>query len=630
MLSNHSNLVRNYNKVLKNPQLQTANYLVKQLPTATAFLSSKLEVVYASDHWIDYFNFDDRNVFGKKIFELFKDATQSWQKTLKDCLKGKESSTGIEHFVDLDQKDRWFEWTNIPWHDENENVIGVILQTEDVTRRVENETKLDRQQVLYNEKAKVAKIGSWYFDLAEQKLSWCEMTKKIHQVPDDYVPNVDTAIDFYKQGHSRNTIALALNKAISQGIPWNEKLQIVTTKGEERWVMAAGKPIYKNNQIVTIFGTLQDINDQVSAEIKTKESERLLRTLIDHLPLNVFIKDVNSKKILVNKAESDFLGFDHPRDLLGKDDFDLLPRKTAELSFEEDQKVMNSLKPILGKENTCEKHDGSITTFLTSKIPLIAIDGTAKGLVGISLDISNIKQKEEELRDLINVTSLQNKKLVNFAHIVSHNLRSHSANFSMLLDFLVNEKNVEEKENIVKMLIEASDNLLETLDNLNEVVAINTNTNLDKKPIVLNEMIHKVTQNLQAFLKTHNATILNNIDDNIVLPVIPAYLESILMNFITNAVKYKDPSREPIICLNALRTNGQTEVEITDNGLGIDMNKYGDKLFGMYKTFHNNKDARGIGLYITKNQIEAMNGKVMVCSEVGKGSTFKMYFNENN
>lgn len=200
----------------------------------------------------------------------------------------------------------------------------------------------------------------------------------------------------------------------------------------------------------------------------------------------------------------------------------------------------------------------------------------------------------------------------------------------MLLDFLVHEKVEDEKQNIMKMLVEASDNLLETLDNLNEVVAISTNVNQEKKPINLNKKIALVEQNLKAFLINNNAKIINSISDDVLIKVIPAYIESILMNFITNAVRYSLPERSPIIKLSTKSKNGYTILSIKDNGTGIDLKKYGDKLFGMYKTFHNNQDARGIGLYITKNQIEAMNGKVMVSSEMGKGTIFNIHFNEKN
>jgi PAS domain S-box-containing protein len=332
----------------------------------------------------------------------------------------------------------------------------------------------------------------------------------------------------------------------------------------------------------------------------------------------------------VNKSELDYLGIKDEAEVIGKNDFDLYDEKVARISRAEDIKVIKSLKPMLGVETTNIKKDGSVTTFLTSKIPLKGENGKVKGLIGISLDITDLKKKEEELQDLINVTSLQNKKLVNFAHIVSHNLRSHTANFSMLLDFLVSEKNPEEKAKIIKMLMEASDNLLETLENLNDVVAISTNVNLENKPLLLNNHIRAVEQNLAAFLKNNNALIINEVEEKTKVKAVPAYVESILMNFITNAIKYRDPMKKPVVHLTAVSDEDYTILSIKDNGLGIDLEEHGDKLFGMYKTFHNNPDARGIGLYITKNQIEAMNGKITVESEVGKGTTFNIYFNEKN
>ncbi|WP_299529319.1 PAS domain-containing protein [Ulvibacterium sp.] len=629
-MENRSTLVRNYNFMLRGSQTLSSNYLIKQLPKATVFLNKRLQVVHASDSWVDYFHFSNDIVLGQNISELFGEISKDWKTVMNNCLKGKPSNVGVERFMDHENKEKWFEWSNIPWYDENENIIGIIIQTDDITTRLQNEIKLEKLEVLLREKSEIAKIGSWEYDILKDEISWSDMTKAIHEVPMNYVPTIEKGIDFYKQGYSRNTISMAVNKAMENGTSWNEKLQIITAKGNEKWVIAAGKPIFKDERLIGLIGTLQDVNDQVLSQTKTKENEHLLKTLIDHLPLNVFIKDKESRKVLVNKAECDYLGVKGPEEVLGKTDYDFYDEETANTTREDDLHVMNSMTPILGEERGSIKKNGDAITFLTSKIPLIGDDGIAYGLVGISMDISNLKQKEEELRDLINVTSLQNKKLVNFAHIVSHNLRSHTANFSMLLDFLIHEKDEEEKQNIIGMLIDASDNLLETLENLNEVVAISTNTDLEKKPINLNEKLKTVQQNLAAFLLNNNAKIVNSISDDVFVKVVPAYIESILMNFITNGVKYKDPERDPTITLSASSNNGYTIVSIADNGMGIDLKKYGDKLFGMYKTFHDKKDSRGIGLYITKNQIEAMNGKVMACSEVGKGTTFNIYFNEKD
>jgi len=262
---------------------------------------------------------------------------------------------------------------------------------------------------------------------------------------------------------------------------------------------------------------------------------------------------------------------------------------------------------------------------------LIDHTGNSYGIVGISLDISDLKQKEKELRTLIDVTSQQNKKLINFTHIVSHNLRSHSANFSMLLHFLVEETDEEEKENLVNMLMNASGNLLETLDNLNEVVAISSNVKIKKQPTNLLHVVTKAQQNISGLLLKNKAKITTNISKDILINAIPSYLESIIINFMTNSVKFKHPERNPDLILTASKTkNKQILLSIEDNGLGIDLEKYGNKLFGMYKTFHNNEDARGIGLYIAKNQIEAMNGTIKVDSKVGHGTKFNIYFDDKN
>ena len=200
----------------------------------------------------------------------------------------------------------------------------------------------------------------------------------------------------------------------------------------------------------------------------------------------------------------------------------------------------------------------------------------------------------------------------------------------MLLNFLENEKDEDEKTKIVEMLTKASNSLLETLDNLNEVVSINTNTNIEIKELYLNEKITDAKQGLSSLILNNNAIIENNIPEDFTVSSVPAYLDSILTNFISNAVKYKHPEREAKVELSAEKKDNYSILTIKDNGLGINLEKYGKKLFGMYKTFHDHKDARGIGLYLTKNQIDAMNGKVEVSSVEGEGTEFKIFFNEKN
>lgn len=616
--------------MLKKSKISSANYLIRQLPRATAFINNDLEIVYVSDKWVNLFDFTNDVVVGKTLDTLFENSNKEWQKTIKRFVTGGISEVAISLYINSEKEEKSFEIQNIPWHDGYENVIGTILQIEDVTQKVINEEKLKKLEIISEDISSISEIGYWEYNLVKDKLTWCERTRSIHEIDDDYTPNIIDATAFYKNGYSRNTISMIVNKAIANKTSFSEKLQLVTAKGNEIWVTCSGKPIYKYGKFTGLIGTIQNINELTLKETKTKENEYLLRTLIDNLPLNIYIKDLDSKRILVNKAEIQFNCLSHEDELLGKDDFEFYDKETATKQRKEDLMVMHDLKPIISREMNYTMKCGNATTFLTSKIPLVGSDGKAYGFVGINMDISNLKQKEHELRNLIDVTSLQNEKLINFAHIISHNLRSHSANFSMLIDFLIHEKDKEEKERIIQMLLSSSNNLLDTLENLNEVVDINTNTNLKKKEIFINTALTKVQQNLSVFLKVNKVNIINDIPPTTKINVVPSYVESILTNLITNSIKYRSEEKTPTIEISCHIEGKYTVLTIKDNGIGIDLEKYGEKIFGMYKTFHNNKDARGIGLYMTKNQIEAMNGKITVESEINKGTTFKLFFNEEN
>ncbi|WP_232520965.1 PAS domain-containing sensor histidine kinase [Flagellimonas nanhaiensis] len=613
---------------MKAVQTDIHQYLLKQLPKATALVNMEQKLVGVSDSWSAVFDISSKDISKLSIQDLYAKHDKVDQKTL-DRFFTKNKSGRLRHLKEENGDEQWFESTFTPWFDEKENVVGTLIQIDDISEEVKKEQELELYKTLHKTQSEVAKIGSWEYDIATEQVSWCEQTKKIHQVPSSYQPTVAEAIAFYKQGYSRNKISMLFHKALKDGSSFNKKLVIVTKKGEERWVMAAGKPIKKDGKIVKLFGTFQDVHDQVQAETKSKENQQLLTTLINNIPLNVYIKDKDSRKILVNKAECEYLG-KKAKDLIGKTDFELYDADIAQISREEDLEVMRTQKTILGKETMSIKKDGTITNFLTSKIPLLDLEGTVTGLIGISMDITHLKKKEDQLRDLINVTAVQNKKLINFAHIVSHNLRSHTANFSMLLEFLVKEDDETEKERILAMLSQASDNLMLTLSDLNQVVDINTNINLEKKSVKINDVIHKVQQDLSTFLTKNQIEIKNTIPDDLSVLCVPAYLDSIVLNLMTNAVKYRSPDRKPTITLSVKKHRKKIILSFEDNGLGIDLEKHGKKLFGLYKTFHSRKDARGLGLYITKNQVEAMGGTITVSSQVNKGTTFKVYFDEES
>jgi len=247
-------------------------------------------------------------------------------------------------------------------------------------------------------------------------------------------------------------------------------------------------------------------------------------------------------------------------------------------------------------------------------------------LRGIMIDITNQKHAEEALNKSFQLVTEQNKRLLNFSYIVSHNLRSHSSNIQGISNLIESAKTEDDRNEMIQLLKTVANNLNETLFNLNNVINIQTSIDIIVEPLNLYDYIVKTlnTQNAQILVK--QATILNKVDENIEVMYNRAYLESILLNLISNALRYSHPDREPVISVTCFEENGQLVLHMSDNGIGIDLKKYGDKMFGIYQTFNGNADARGFGLFISKNQVEAMGGKIEVESDLNKGTTFKIYF----
>lgn len=248
-------------------------------------------------------------------------------------------------------------------------------------------------------------------------------------------------------------------------------------------------------------------------------------------------------------------------------------------------------------------------------------------MLGTYADIHDRKAMEQERKRTMEIISAQNGRLLNFAHIVSHNLRSHTGNIQMLLDMITHETDERERQKMMQMLVINTANLQQTLTHLNDVVDVHNNKEYNKKTLNLHREIHRMLDVLSLSLRQVNAKLSIDVDESISIKYDPAYLESILLNLLTNSIKYRHESRDLHIGIKVYELKGTAVLEISDNGIGIDLELHGHKLFGMYKTFHDNNDARGIGLFLVKNQVDAMGGKIEARSKVNEGTTFKIEFN---
>ncbi|WZL89222.1 PAS domain S-box protein [Salinimicrobium sp. 3283s] len=251
-------------------------------------------------------------------------------------------------------------------------------------------------------------------------------------------------------------------------------------------------------------------------------------------------------------------------------------------------------------------------------------DHQITGYLSVATDIKELKRAQKEISSILHITQEQNSRLKNFANIVSHNLRNHSANFKNLMNLYLEEIPQHGENEIVQMLLMASGQLEDTIYDLEKIVTSNKSTHEDLECLNLNNAVEKVIKSVHPLLADTETVIFNYIPKDLEVMALPAYLDSIILNLTTNAIKYRETGRKSYINFSALQDPEKVVIKVEDNGVGIDMNKFGDKIFGMYKTFHGNEDARGIGLFITKNQVETMGGRISVFSVPGEGTVFEI------
>ena len=254
--------------------------------------------------------------------------------------------------------------------------------------------------------------------------------------------------------------------------------------------------------------------------------------------------------------------------------------------------------------------------------------GQFSEILCIGHDITSLVLRQEELQKLVGISADQNKRLVNFTYIVSHNIRSHVANIIGIININNMDADMEDKT-ALELINVSTKSLDETIHNLNEIISIQSNTNIPFKKINIQTEISRIVESISILVSNAGTSINYLFDFDEQLHTNASYFESIILNLITNSLKYKSPDLDLIINIDVSSEEEYKVITFKDNGLGIDLKKYGDRLFGMYNTFNGNSDAGGMGLFIIKTQIEAMKGKIKIESEVGAGTCFRIYFNEN-
>ncbi|MEG2103291.1 MAG: PAS domain-containing protein, partial [Flavobacterium sp.] len=409
---------------------------------------------------------------------------------------------------------------------------------------------------------------------------------------------------------------------------WQDQYRFRCADGSYKYVLDRGFLLKdENGRAIRMIGAIQDITKQKEEEQRLK----LLETVITQSKDSILITEANSvdrkipKIVYVNPAFSQMSGYGS-NEIIGKS-----PNifKGPKSDSDELKKLLRAIKNeeecLIETISYTKKKEEYWVRF--SMIPIFNNEGLISHWISIQRDITDEKTLETEKEHLIRELTQNNKDLKQFSYITSHNLRAPLSNLIGLLN-LIEDIPIEntELQEILGGFTKSTHLLNETINDLVKVIIIKDNPSMQKEEVSLKEVFENVFSQLSFQIELHKPIIKLKFEKVPLLNTNKAYIESILLNLLTNSIKYKSENRKLKISITAEQIDQQVTLTFKDNGIGIDLDRNRDKVFGLYQRFHNYPDSKGLGLYLVKSQVETMGGTISIESEVNKGTTFTITF----
>ena len=255
---------------------------------------------------------------------------------------------------------------------------------------------------------------------------------------------------------------------------------------------------------------------------------------------------------------------------------------------------------------------------------MLALEKMNKELESKSNELEN---KNNTLATIQNKLELRNAQLLEYNNIVAHNLRAPTTSISALVSMLKEAKDYEEAKSYFPKLQKVTQAINTLVDDLLVYVRIlNDDDQVKMEDIALEPLIAATLDLYVETLDKETIEVKTDFSAWEEIKFSKIYLQSVIQNLISNAIKYRDPNRKSVIAVRTSWENDKKVLVVEDNGVGVDLSRYGSDIFKLYKRFHRGLSGKGMGLFLVKTQLESLNANIEVSSELGKGTAFKIIF----
>ena len=499
---------------------------------------------------------------------------------------------------------------------------GYLIVIRNITSQKTIENELLRKNQVLNDAEKISMVGHWQWDTITNDVTWSSNLYHIFEVEPNRKLTYDTYFSFVHPD-DKEKVSIAVAKTIKDKYFYDLLHRIKLVSGNVKTIQLLGEVLTdKEGNVIELIGTCQDVTEQRMAEIKFKG-------LLESAPDAMVIVNELGKIQLINKQAEKLFGYPS-EELINKPVELLIPKRYKDNHTSHREMFFNfpkTRKMGEGKDLYGINKKGKEIPIQISLSPLKTEEGL---LVSAAIRDITIQKKaenkiieaKENLEVFANKLTVQNIQLADFAQITSHNLRAPVSNLNSLLHYYKTAETEEERTVLFEKFETVINHLTVTLNTLVKALTTKDESTENLETIKFSEILYKTKEILTGEILKTNTQIVGDFLDHPTIQYNRFYLESIFLNLVSNAIKYKSEDRAPEIFIQTVMENDVLKLTFKDNGLGIDLKKHGHKIIGLNKVFHRHPDAKGVGLFMTKVQVESMGGKISVVSEVNKGSTF--------
>lgn len=481
----------------------------------------------------------------------------------------------------------------------------------------------------YDIVAKATSDTIWDWKIQEDQMIWSKGIKAVYGYNENEVGLGSNW--WFENIHPEDSIKMSIKlySFLEQKTEkWQDEYRFRCADNTYKYVLDRGFILKdENGKAIRMIGAIQDITKQKEEELRLK----LLETVIVQIKESIIITEAGfnirkfPKIVYVNPAFTSMTGFE-AHEVLGKTP-NLFQGQKAGFSAMRKMLAAAQSRTETQIETLSSRKDTEDFWLRFSMIPIYSTDNELTHWVSMQKDVSEEKKQEKEKEQLISELTQNNKDLKQFSYITSHNLRAPISNLTGLLNLIEDIPITDiELAEILSGFKKSTSLLNETINDLTKVMIIKDKSSVLKEDVILEEIFEEIFKQLTFQIEEHLPFLKINFANAPTIRINKPYLESILLNLLTNAIKYRSDNRILKIAVDANQTKDKTILTFSDNGIGIDLKRNKDKVFGLYQRFHDYPDSKGLGLYLVKSQVEAMGGTISIESEVNEGTTFTLTF----